>query len=169
MGSDHRENCSDDTRILFCTTGVLVESLIHSKVHNPLNPYTHIILDEVHERDKDMDFLMIAIYKYLNPKIRVILMSATINVDKVKKNPFNNDDSEYLTKNIYCILNFFFPWQFAKYYQIPQNFETGKAPVIELGAERNFSVEKVYLDDLEPLVCFFNNLFAILKSILELN
>lgn len=31
----------------------------------------------------DMDFLMIAIYKYLNPKIRIVLMSATINVDKV--------------------------------------------------------------------------------------
>lgn len=60
-----------------------MESLIHSKAHNPLNPYTHIILDEVHERDKDMDFLMIAIYKYLNPGIRVILMSATIDVNKV--------------------------------------------------------------------------------------
>lgn len=75
---------------MFCTTGVLVESLIHSQMHNPLKQYTHIILDEVHERDKDMDFLMIAIYKYLDPKVRVILMSATINVDKVIRSLAND-------------------------------------------------------------------------------
>lgn len=83
VGSDRRQNCSADTRILFCTTGVLVEKLINTDRYNPLDKFTHIILDEVHERDKDMDFLMIAIYKYLNPKIHVILMSATIDVDKV--------------------------------------------------------------------------------------
>lgn len=62
---------------------MLVEKLIHGNQYNPLDKFSHIILDEVHERDKDMDFLMIAIYKYLNPKIRIILMSATIEVDKV--------------------------------------------------------------------------------------
>lgn len=85
VGSDHRENVSPDTRVLFCTTGVLVEKIIHGAKCNPVDQFSHIILDEVHERDKDMDFLMIAIYKYLNPKIRVVLMSATIDVDKVLK------------------------------------------------------------------------------------
>lgn len=73
---------------------MLVEKIIHGDQYNPLDKFTHIILDEVHERDKDMDFLMIAIYKYLNPKIRVILMSATIDVDKVNQNEF--------TMNIQC-------------------------------------------------------------------
>lgn len=53
-----------------------------------MNKYTHIILDEVHERDKDMDFLMIIIYKYLNPNIHVILMSATMNTSKVNSADF---------------------------------------------------------------------------------
>lgn len=52
VGSDHRQNCSSDTRVLFCTTGVLVEKIIHGDQHNPLDQFTHIILDEVHERDK---------------------------------------------------------------------------------------------------------------------
>lgn len=119
VGSDSRKNVSDDTRILFCTTGVLVESIIHGNQYNPLDRYTHIILDEVHERDKDMDFLMIAVYKYINPKIKIIMMSATIDTDK-----------------------------FAEYYEVP----SGRAPVIELGFQRNFEVTKLFLDDIEPMV-----------------
>lgn len=85
MGSDQRENQSEDTRILFCTTGVLMEKLLHktNEYSNPLDQYTHVILDEVHERDMNMDFLMIVCYKYLNPNIRIILMSATIDAEKV--------------------------------------------------------------------------------------
>lgn len=83
IGSDERQFCGEDTRILFCTTGILVEKLLHGSRMNPLDNYTHVILDEVHERDKDMDFLMILIYKYLNPNIRIVLMSATIDVNKV--------------------------------------------------------------------------------------
>lgn len=76
MGSDQQTNRSEDTRILYCTTGVLLEKLIHAK---SLYHYTHIILDEVHERTKEMDFLMVIIYKFLNPRKKVILMSATID------------------------------------------------------------------------------------------
>lgn len=76
VGSDQQANCSEDTRILYCTTGVLLEKLIHAK---SLYHYTHIILDEVHERTKEMDFLMVIIYKFLNPSKKVILMSATID------------------------------------------------------------------------------------------
>lgn len=37
-----------DTRILFCTTGVLLQRLINEKT---MKRYTHVILDEIHERD----------------------------------------------------------------------------------------------------------------------
>lgn len=80
MGSDQQANCGDDTRILYCTTGVLLEKIIGKK---SLSPYTHIILDEVHERNKEMDFLLIVIYKLLNPNIKVVLMSATIDAEQV--------------------------------------------------------------------------------------
>lgn len=66
-----------------------MEKLIHGKTLNPLDEFTHVILDEVHERDKDMDFLMIIIYKHLNPRIKIILMSATIDADKVCKSQSN--------------------------------------------------------------------------------
>lgn len=84
VGLDERANRSEHTRILFCTTGVLLEQLVRSaKTKNPLNGYTHIILDEVHERDKNMDFLFIVIKKLINPTVKVILMSATINSEQV--------------------------------------------------------------------------------------
>lgn len=68
-----------------------MEKLIHNE--NPLENVTHIILDEVHERDMDMDFLMILVYKYLNPDLRVILMSATINTKKVNYSVSNFIDN----------------------------------------------------------------------------
>lgn len=76
---------SADTRITFCTTGVLLEKLIQMKT---LTQYTHIVLDEVHERDKDMDFLFIIIRMLLakeNPNVKIILMSATIDSRKVSE------------------------------------------------------------------------------------
>nr|XP_041631265.1 probable ATP-dependent RNA helicase spindle-E [Drosophila kikkawai] len=57
----HRET-GDDTRLLYCTTGVLLNMLIHNKT---LTHYTHIVLDEVHERDQDMDFLLIVVRRLL--------------------------------------------------------------------------------------------------------
>ena len=43
---------------------------------------SHVILDEVHERDIDSDFIMIALKHLLarKPTMKLILMSATINI-----------------------------------------------------------------------------------------
>lgn len=74
---------SEDTRITYCTTGVLLEKLVCAK---SLSKYSHIIIDEVHERDKHMDFLLILIRILLckvSPKVKIILMSATIESAKV--------------------------------------------------------------------------------------
>lgn len=74
---------SEDTRILYCTTGVLLEKLVQSKT---LSHFTHIVLDEVHERDKDMDFLFIIIRMLMAKEatnVRIVLMSATIDTAKV--------------------------------------------------------------------------------------
>jgi len=52
---------------------------------------SHIIVDEIHERDVNSDFLMVVlkdmVYNY--PDLRVIFMSATINTDMFS-NYFNN-------------------------------------------------------------------------------
>lgn len=86
IGFDEKKHLSEDTRILFCTTGVLLSKLIRTK---HFGSYTHIILDEVHERNKDMDFLFVIIRKLFAtaiPKanVRVILMSATIQAKQVR-------------------------------------------------------------------------------------
>lgn len=59
---------------------MFLTNLIHKK-HEMFDKYSHIIIDEVHERDLDSDFSMIALKHYLalNSKIKLILMSATIN------------------------------------------------------------------------------------------
>lgn len=52
---------------------------------------SHIIVDEIHERDVNSDFLMVVlkdmVYNY--PDLRVIFMSATINTDMFS-NYFNH-------------------------------------------------------------------------------
>lgn len=68
---------SDRTQILIVTTGIFLQRLIHEK---NLDEYTNLILDEVHERDMDIDFTLILVKQLLryNNKIKLILMSATI-------------------------------------------------------------------------------------------
>ena len=69
------------TKILVVTTGVFLEELIHKNLD-----YTHIILDEVHERDIYIDLVLAMIKWYFeeNPRsrIKIILMSATIAENK---------------------------------------------------------------------------------------
>ncbi|XP_074041898.1 3'-5' RNA helicase YTHDC2 isoform X2 [Leptinotarsa decemlineata] len=70
------------TNLIYCTTGVFLRNLMSG--HDGLKNITHIILDEVHERDKLSDFLLIclkqAVSKYTN--LKIILMSATVDVNK---------------------------------------------------------------------------------------
>nr|CDS28940.1 hypothetical protein HmN_000211900 [Hymenolepis microstoma] len=64
--------------ILFCTTGVVLQ-WFHS---DPLlQSVSHIVVDEVHEREMLGDFLMAMLKRILplRPDLRVILMSATMN------------------------------------------------------------------------------------------
>ena len=70
-------NFSNETKILVETTGIFLEELIHKNME-----YTHIIIDEVHERDIYIDLVLALIKWYFeqNPRsrIKIILMSATI-------------------------------------------------------------------------------------------
>ncbi len=64
--------------ILYCTTGILVQLLISDPY---LENFSHLLLDEVHERDLMTDFILAIVHQLLpkRPKLRVILMSATID------------------------------------------------------------------------------------------
>ncbi|XP_010279410.1 PREDICTED: DExH-box ATP-dependent RNA helicase DExH3 [Nelumbo nucifera] len=69
-----------DTRLLFCTTGILLRRLL---VDRNLKGVTHVIVDEIHERGMNEDFLLIVLKDLLprRPDLRLILMSATLNAD----------------------------------------------------------------------------------------
>ncbi|KAK6997999.1 ATP-dependent RNA helicase DHX57 isoform X1, partial [Biomphalaria glabrata] len=76
------------TRLLFCTTGIVLRRL---EGDPNLEGVTHIIVDEVHERSEQSDFLILVLKRLLvrRPELRVILMSATINA-KLFSNYFDN-------------------------------------------------------------------------------
>lgn len=67
-----------DTHLLFCTTGILLRRLL---VNRNLKGVTHVIVDEIHERGMNEDFLLIVLKDLLprRPDLRLILMSATLN------------------------------------------------------------------------------------------
>ncbi|XP_049513818.1 ATP-dependent RNA helicase DHX30-like [Dermacentor silvarum] len=67
--------------ILFCTVGILLR---HLQQNVGLQGVSHIIVDEVHERDVCTDFLLVLLREVLsmNSTLKVILMSATINAEK---------------------------------------------------------------------------------------
>lgn len=69
---------SKQTRIMFCTTGVMMRRLLGDP---ELNSVSHIILDEVHERTIESDLLLFLLKRMIsegrNPNLKIILMSAT--------------------------------------------------------------------------------------------
>jgi ATP-dependent RNA helicase DHX57 len=75
---------SSATRLLFCTTGILLRRLEEDPT---LQGTTHVVVDEVHERSVDGDLLCYLAHHLLDshPTIKNILMSATINTRLYKE------------------------------------------------------------------------------------
>ncbi|KAK4479906.1 hypothetical protein RD792_015450 [Penstemon davidsonii] len=69
-----------DTHLLFCTTGILLRRLL---VDRNLKGVTYVIVDEIHERGINEDFLLIVLKDLLprRPELRLILMSATLDAE----------------------------------------------------------------------------------------
>ncbi|KAK7348858.1 hypothetical protein VNO80_23591 [Phaseolus coccineus] len=69
-----------DTHLLFCTTGILLRRLLDDK---NLKGITHIIVDEIHERGINEDFLLVVLKDLLacKPELKLILMSATLDAE----------------------------------------------------------------------------------------
>jgi len=113
---------SSETRLTYCTTEILLQHLIHNK---HMLDYTHIILDEIHERDQHLDFLLLVVKKLLKTnsgQVKVILMSATINVTK-----------------------------FARYFSTKVENELIPAPIVKIPDKRNFEIRIYYLDEIKDL------------------
>lgn len=127
-----------DNLVTFMTTGVLLQKLTKMK---SLRSWTHIIVDEVHERDLHTDLLLLFIKKILKDDVRrrethvkVILMSATLKSE-----------------------------QFSDYFEMENKARgrTIKPPVIKIkSSSRQFTVEEIYLDDLVGDKVSLTTLFA---------
>ncbi|CAN0914016.1 DExH-box ATP-dependent RNA helicase DExH6 [Linum grandiflorum] len=82
-----------NSSIVFCTNGILLRVLVSggtslssssSKRGEELSGITHIIVDEIHERDRHSDFMLTVIRDLLPlyPHLRLILMSATLDAER---------------------------------------------------------------------------------------
>ncbi|XP_014672536.1 PREDICTED: putative ATP-dependent RNA helicase TDRD9, partial [Priapulus caudatus] len=112
---------SDDTRLAYVTTGVLLEKFVHGKT---MTDYTHVILDEVHERDQDTDFALLVVRKLLRSNsrhVKVVLMSATFDCD-----------------------------MFAQYFSIPVEGHLEPAPVFNIEG-KSFQVQEFYVEELRTI------------------
>ena len=76
-----------ETPIMFVTNGIMLRMLTANreggsgKDVDELESITHIVIDEIHERDRFADFMLIIIRDLLPryPRLRIVLMSATLH------------------------------------------------------------------------------------------
>jgi ATP-dependent RNA helicase DHX29 len=77
-----------DTKLLFCTTGILLRRMASD---HGLSNITHVIVDEVHERTVQGDFLMallrdlVLVRRQAGHPLKIILMSATLDSAKLSE------------------------------------------------------------------------------------
>ncbi|OCT68434.1 hypothetical protein XELAEV_18039735mg [Xenopus laevis] len=112
---------SEETQLIYMTTGVLLQKIVAAK---SLLEFTHIFIDEVHERTEEMDFLLMVVRKLLctNSRfVKVILMSATINCK-----------------------------EFADYFAVPVLNKLTPAYIFEVEGKPH-DIEVFYLDDLKDI------------------
>lgn len=66
--------------ILYCTTGILIQRLHNDSL---LKNISHVVLDEIHERDLHSDFILTIVKDIVEKRknIRIVLMSATLNAE----------------------------------------------------------------------------------------
>lgn len=69
---------------MYCTTGTLLRKMQDDPL---LNDVSHLILDEIHERNIETDLLLVILKKIhqYRPSLKIILMSATFSFEKFAK------------------------------------------------------------------------------------
>ena len=160
---------SHQTQILFVTTGIMLNYL----VHNPfmLSKIRYIVLDEVHERDLDLDFILMLMKCLLCrfKHIKLIVMSATINAELFS----HYFSCEEITESNLCTIIQEASYR-QKVYNLRQNvkqetyrfpfhqnkeeykyeFKADKykgvgCPHVEIKVQKNYKVDVFYLNELE--------------------
>jgi len=89
----NKQSPREAASVEFVTTGVLLRRLVNDSF---LDGVSHVMIDEVHERDINTDFLLILLRDLLRKRnnLRVILMSATLDAESFGKYFSSGDDDE---------------------------------------------------------------------------
>jgi ATP-dependent RNA helicase YTHDC2 len=69
------------SNLIYVTSGIILRMLMNGKPDKFFNSITTLVIDEVHERDKFTDFLLLCVREFIHqfPNVRVIIMSATVD------------------------------------------------------------------------------------------
>ena len=104
--------------IEFVTTGILLRRMLNDDL---LDDISHVVIDEVHERDIDTDFLLVLLRELVDkrPDLRVILMSATLDAES-----------------------------FAAYFSRRTGYTGNPVPTMSVPAKPRHPVEIIHLEDL---------------------
>lgn len=92
---------SANTVLTYCTSGVLLRMLTVDEFARDI---THIILDEVHEREQNTDYLLIVLRQALKKRedLKVILMSATMEGNRETFTSYFQKFSISFTDSEFC-------------------------------------------------------------------
>ena len=153
-----------NSRIVFMTTGMFIQELVGAKTLQ----WTHIILDEVHERAIETEFLLVVLKHMLyKSPTKLILMSATIDANlfanyfavseisklgeemqraKASEKEKESENPGESGKNILPDIGYTFE---RIQEEIPDPFDQDRedAAPIRLAGPRNFTVKEVYLTE----------------------
>ncbi|EDV26276.1 uncharacterized protein TRIADDRAFT_22905 [Trichoplax adhaerens] len=91
--------------MIYCTTGILLRQLQNDPL---LSQYSHLIIDEIHERNLMSDFLLIYLKDILSkrPDLKVVLMSATLNAASFSSY-FNNCPIVEIPGSLYSVRHYY--------------------------------------------------------------
>lgn len=127
--------------LVFCTSGLLIKKL-QSMNDEVITKCTHLVLDEIHERDINTDILLLAVRRLLgiNNNLKLLIMSATLDAEK-----------------------------FHQYFSESGELEVGKP--IKIETSTNFPVASYHLEDvvgtLKRNKCFPSHMSSMTRQFIE--
>ncbi|XP_050084440.1 ATP-dependent DNA/RNA helicase DHX36-like isoform X3 [Anopheles aquasalis] len=138
--------------IMFCTTGIVLTIMQSDPL---LREYSHLVLDEIHERDVITD-LLLAIIRMVLPyrkDLRVILMSATLTAETFSAY-FNNCPMVEIRGITFPVREYYLEdvLKELKYYSFEDR--TGRAPrdrkgaVQKAGSDQFYDMIEAYVDEI---------------------
>lgn len=116
--------------VVFCTTGMVLKEMENDP---SLQNISHLILDEVHERDVLCDLLLPVLKQVINIRkdLKVILMSATLNAEKFSAY-FDNCKVLHIPGLMFPVEEFFLEDVIQKtHFQFPNNSISNRKEIAE--------------------------------------